>query len=176
MVGALGGVALLLIVLGIGYWLVSAMDDAEQRNNAMRQAIKDVARYKDRYLRAKQRESSARRSAPAGPLELNTYVEKAASAVGVKIDESAETSPVETPRFVQRGLQIKLRKINVSQLGTLLKTLEEESGRRVQVTELSVHTRWQHNEELDVELVVTTYEAPKGAPAAKRPTARGRKG
>lgn len=173
MVGGLGSVVVLLIMMGIGYLIWSKLDDVSARNVAMRQALTDLERYKDDFLDAQRRKAALKLAIPDTPLELNTYVDKAASAVGVKIDESSEVQPAEGTRYTQRGLQIKLRKLNLSQLASLLKQLESSTTHVVQITELTVYTRWNKHEEVDAELVVSTYE--KGA--VKKPTkGRGRRG
>ncbi|PID39346.1 MAG: hypothetical protein CSA65_07580 [Proteobacteria bacterium] len=165
MIGGLGATVALLVVLGVGYLIWSTIDDLEERNNAMREALADIEKLKDKYLAAKQRAAALKLAIPDTPLELNTYVDKAAKAIGVKIDESSAVQPSEGSRFSQHGLQIKLRKLTLSQLGGLLKQLEGSRTHVVQVTEMTVYTRFYNRErkteEIDAELVVSTYEKAK---------------
>lgn len=175
LVGGLGAVVLALVAVGAGYLVWSKLDDLAARNVAMRQALSDLDTHKDGYLDTQRRQAALKLAIPETPLELNTYVDQAASAVGVKIDESSEVQPAEGTRYTQRGLQIKLRKLNLSQLASLLKQLESSTTHVVQVTELTVYTRWNKHEEVDAELVVSTYE--KGAPKPKKVRSRrGRRG
>lgn len=172
MVGALGGSVVLLLGLGIAYWIWSSLDEMRAENLAIRQAVRDLEKHKDRYLQRERQMAALRAAIPETALELNSYVEKAASGAGVKIDESSAAT--ETPvgaRYTQRGLEIKLRKITVAQLAKLLKRLEGSSTHLVRITELSIHTRWNKHDELDVELVVSTYERSKG-----KKKGRGRRG
>ena len=171
MVGGLGATVVFLVIFGVGYLIWSKLDELGERNQAMRTALQDIEKYRDRFLEGRSRQAALKLAIPDSPLELNTYVDKAASAVGVKIDESSEVQPSEGSRFRQRGLQIKLRKISLPQLAGLLKQLENSTSHVVQVTEMTVYTRWRKHEEVDAELVVSTYE--KAKPKSKR---NGRKG
>ncbi|MCC6750803.1 MAG: type II secretion system protein M [Deltaproteobacteria bacterium] len=163
MVLGLGLTVALGVVVGVGYWIGSSLDELEERNADLRKALKDVAQYRGAYLQHRRRLAALEVRMSRTPLELNSYVEKAASSVGVKIDESGEMSPLPGDQYVQRALEVKLRKVNIAQLAALLKKLEEEPAHIVQVTRLSVNTRYGQNQDLDVELTVSTYDrAPAG--------------
>ena len=90
-------------------------------------------------------------------LELDRFVETAAAAVGVSIAESSQMAPVEIDSYTQNAVEIKLRKVRIDQVARLMKELESNPG-IVQVTRLNVNTRWGQNSELDIEMVVTTFE------------------
>lgn len=158
MVSALGGVVIFLIVAGIGYYIWSSLDDLRVRNGDMRQALADLNKYRGKFVEMQQRRDQIKRAIPETALELTTYVDKAAQAVGVKIDESTEVQGTKGSQYLQKGLQIKLRKLSLPQLVALLKELESSTTHIVQVTELSLLTRWQKHEEIDAEIVVSTYE------------------
>ena len=107
-------------------------------------------------------------------LELNSFVEKAAKKVEINIAESAEITPVEGEDFIQRGLEIKLRKVTIKQLAQLIKQLES-SLQLVQITRLSVKTNWGQNKELNVEMVVATFEyREKKKEPVDKPSKRGK--
>lgn len=156
-VAALGGVMGLLLLLGIGFWVGSSVDDMEQNTNELRETLALLARHHERFALNQQREQALSRVIPTEPLELNAYVDRAATDVGIKIGESSETKPIEGKRYERRGLAIKLNQVNIAQLVSLIKRLTESPGTLVQVTRLSVNTRWNKHEELDVELEVSTY-------------------
>ena len=103
------------------------------------------------------------------PLDLNRFLETSASAVGVSIAESGDMSPITGEKFTQRGVEIKLRKVTIVQLAKLLKELES-SPHIVQITRLSVNARWNQHQDLDVEMVVSTFERNK----AERPAGEGK--
>lgn len=175
MVGSLVGVFGFLLVFGVGYLIYSSVDEVEERNVAMRKALRDINRYRDKYVSYQRRMKALERAIPTTSLDLNSFVEKAAAAVGVKIDETNEISPASAGRYTKRGMEIKLRKLSLGQLAAFLKQMEESSTHVVQVTELSVHTRWQRHKEVDAELMVTTYERGKKKESSKKKS-RGRRG
>jgi type II secretory pathway component PulM len=157
MLGGLGGAFVLGVVVVVGYIIFSGLEEIEEKNAATREALKKLAENRACYTehRNRERQLDIRLSRPA--LELNRFVETAASAVGVSIAESTEISPMDVDRYTQRGVEIKLRKIQINQLAKLLKELEA-SPHIVQITQMNVTTRWGQHSDLDVELVVSTYE------------------
>ncbi|MCA9666749.1 MAG: type II secretion system protein M [Myxococcales bacterium] len=176
MVGGLSAAIVLLVIFFVGYLVSSGLDEISESNAQLRKALRQLERNKGRYLKHRQRMAALDVRMAHAPLELNTYVEKKARAVGVTIAESGELTPVPGDRFTRRGLEIKVNKISIGQLSALLKSIEDEQAHIVQVTRLSVYTRWNRNQELDVELVVSTYDRVKGKPAPKTRKRRGRRG
>lgn len=174
-VAVLGAVIGLLLLLGIGFWIGSSIDDLEQNNFDTREALRLLARHRERYALNQQREQELSRSIPTESIELNSYVDRAATAVGVKVGESSETKPVEGARYDRRGLAIKLNKVNIAQLAALITRLTESPGQLVQITRLSVNTRWNKHEELDVEMEVSTY-VQRSAESRRGARRRGRRG
>jgi type II secretory pathway component PulM len=177
MLGGLAAVVGLGLVLGVGLFIQSGLDEIEEHNEAMRLALRDLERNKEAYLVQRQRTAILERRIPQTPIELNRLVETAASSVGVSIAESGESTPIAGERFVQRAVDIKLRKVNIEQLAKLIKALEN-SPHIVQVTRLSVNTRWNQHQDLDVEMTVSTYERKQrgggGTPAPGGARERGR--
>lgn len=169
MVAALASALVLTIVFGIGYWISASLDEIAENNTAMQKALHDLRQHEGAYIEHRQRVAALEARMSHTPLELNSYVEKAASAVGVTIAESGEITPVSGDTYVVRGVEIKLSKVTIGQLASLLKRIEDEQAHIVQVTRLSANTRWNRNEELDVELVVSTYQrAKQGEPRPRR--------
>ena len=169
MVLVLGGVAAFLVVAGLGYWLTSKIDELEETNQAIREALTDMAKHHDRYLQYQKQQDALRRATTGAPLELTSYAEQAATAVGVKIDEASESKPIEGKRYLRQGLDIKVRQINIAQVAALLKRLSESANQLVRVTRLGVGTRWSKHEELDLELELTTYtELKKQVKSSRR--------
>ncbi len=163
---ALGGLAL-SVVLGtmiiVGYMIFMGLEEIEERNAAIRTALKDLQRHGKDYLAQRRRITALEVRMNRTPLELNSFVEEKAKAVGISISESGELTPVEGERYTQRGLEIKLRRVKIDELAKLLKALEN-SPHIVQITSLNVSTRWNDHENLDVEMVVSTYEPRKEGP------------
>ena len=161
MVGGLAGAVVLAVVVIVGFLILSGLEELEDKNDASRKALKALSKNWSCYQahRVRMRQLDIRLSRP--PLELNRFVETAASTAGVSIAESSEISPVDVDRYTQRAVEIKLRKIKIDQLAKLIKELEA-SPHIVQVTQLNVKTRWGQHSDLDVELVVSTFEKRRG--------------
>lgn len=170
------GVAVVLVAaLGVGYVVYSGLEDLSEQNDAIRGALKDLRTHGAEFVKQRRRMAALEVRMARTPLELNSFLEKAAKKVEVEISESAEVAAVEVDRYVQRGLEVKLRKVSIEQLSKLIKELEN-SPHIVQITRLSVNTRWKEHEELDVEMVVTTYDRRKeGAGEPEDPGLQGRK-
>lgn len=168
MVAGLGITVVVLIVLGITYATMSALTDLEEENQTVRQALRDLQQHGNEYRRQKERMDALRSRMTSTPLELNSFVEKAASGAGVKIEESAEIKAIASERLTRRGLEIRLKKISLAQLGALMQQIEEEAGHIVQITELNVRTRWKNQEELDAELVISTFEQSREETSNKK--------
>jgi type II secretory pathway component PulM len=154
-------VALVLVVVFLfGFIIQSGIEELEENNAAIRKALVDLEQHKDAFVAQRQRQATID-SRIRGGLELNGFLETKASAAGVSIAESGEIQPVQGDRYVQRGMEIKLRKVSIEQLAKFMKEIET-SEHLVQITSLSINTRWNQHQDLDVEMTVSTYERKEG--------------
>jgi type II secretory pathway component PulM len=161
MVGGLVAVVVVGVVILVGYIIASGLEELEENNEATRKALRDIEQNKDSFVVQRQRLAALEVRISRTPVELNRFLETAASAAGISIAESGEMQPVQGDRYTQRGMEIKLRKVNIEQLAKFMKEIET-SQQLVQITSLSVNTRWNQHEELDVEMTVSTYERREG--------------
>jgi type II secretory pathway component PulM len=157
LLGGLSAMVFVGITVLVGYFVVSGLEEIEQTNSDIRKALKDIDKNRATYLKQRKRLDALRATMSRTPLELNRFIETAASAVGVSIAESAEIPPTSGDEFTQRGMEVKLRKVGLEQLAKLMKELEG-SPHIVQITRLSVTPRWNQHQDLDVEMVVSTYD------------------
>ncbi len=156
MVGGLVLAVFLGVAVFIGYTIQSGLEELEEHNTEMRKALRDLDQHKDAFMVQRRRLAALEVRMSRTPPELNRFVETAASACGVSIAESGEMSPVNGERYTQRGVEVKLRKVTIEQLAKFLKELEG-SPHIVQITQLSVNTRWNQHQDLDVELTISTF-------------------
>ena len=163
--GGLGITVLLIIATVVGYLVISELEELGERNASMHKAIKDLRANGAKYMAQRQRLAALEVRMSRAPLKLNSFVERVAKDVGVEISETGQVTPVESDLFVQRGLEVKLRKIGLKDLAQLIKQLES-SPHIVQITRLSVSSRWGEHKDLDVEMVVSTYEKRTNEPRA----------
>ena len=139
--GALGLALVLGTAVVVGYVILSGLEELQDRNESMRSAIRDLQKNGSKYMTQRQRMNALEVRMTRTPLELNSFVENLAKEVGVNIAETGQINPVEGDKFVQRGLEVKLRKIGLKDLAQLLKLLEN-SPHIVQITRLNVSARW----------------------------------
>ena len=163
------GMFVVLVSLLGGFFITERLSTLEERNAAMRQALRDLESHRDAYLRAKSKSVQLESRLNRPPIKLQGYLEQAAKEVGVEIPEQNERPP--TPvgkRFTERTVELRLRKVKLDQLANFLKRVETGPN-LVQVTQLSVRTRDDKHQELDVEMTVSTWEhAPKEKPGAAK--------
>ena len=168
MVSALGVAFVLTVVLIIGFLITDGLTSLEERNADMRQALKDIDTQRDSYIKARFKGQEIDRRIGGQPVALQGYLEQAAKDTGVEIPESNERPPQPAGKaYVERAVDIRLKAVRIEQLGAFLKRIETGPN-LVLVTALSIHTRDDKHQDLDVEMTVSTYEkAPKKAEPKK---------
>lgn len=167
MLAGLAGALILGVVVLVGFTIQSGLDELAENNEAMRKALRDIEQNKEAFVVQRQRLAALEVRISRTPVELNRFLDTAASAAGISIAESGETQPVQGDRYVQRGMEIKLRKVSIEQLAKFMKQIET-SQHLVQITSLTVNTRWNQHQDLDVEMTVSTYERREGGSAGRR--------
>ncbi len=168
MVTALGVTFGVMIALIVGYFITDGLSSLEQRNNDMRQALRDIDTRRDAYIKARAKSEQIDHKIGTTPVQLQGYLEAAAKETGVEIPESNEKPPQPAGKlYVERSVDLRLKSVRIEQLGAFLKRIETGQN-LVLVTALSVRTRDDKHQELDVEMTVSTYEhAPKKAETKK---------
>ncbi|MBK8479983.1 MAG: hypothetical protein IPL40_02240 [Proteobacteria bacterium] len=166
---ALAATFCLLVVGGGAYLLFAEISELGEESRAMRKALIELEHYREPYRQAQQQQLALAQRVPPVALELNEFLEGAASAAGVKIDESNETASAAVGPYLRSGLEVKVRKVKVGELGKLLGRIAATTQHLVQVRELSVSTRWGRPDELDVELVIATYSRQPLKAAGREP-------
>jgi len=165
LVTALGVTFCVMVTLIVGFLITDGLSSLEERNAAMRQALKDIDTQRDNYLRARAKSSQLETRLGHGSIQLGSYVEQAAKEVGVEIPESNDRTPAPAGKqWVERGVDLRLQHVKLDQLASFMKKIETGPN-LVVVTALNVRTRDDKHQDLDVEMTVTTYERAK--PASK---------
>ncbi len=164
MVGALGVTFVVMVTLIVGFLISDGLSSMEERNAAMRQALRDLDTQRDNYLRNKAKLSQMETRLGTQPVQLQGYVEAAAKEAGVEISEQTERPPVSVgKKFVERTVDLRLRAVTLDQLTKFMKSIETGKS-LVVITALNVRTRDDKHQQLDVDqMSVTTYEHDKGA-------------
>jgi hypothetical protein len=165
MVSVLGIAFVVMVTLVVGFFITDGLSTLEEKNAAMRQALRDLETQRDSYLKAKQKSTQLETRVGRQPVQLAGYLEQAAKESGVEIPESNESGPAPAGKnFVERSVDLRLKSVHLEALAAFLKKIETGPS-VVAVTQLSIRTRDDKHQELDVEMRVSTWEhAPKTAP------------
>ena len=158
LVGAMLTTFVVLVTLGVGYFITDGLETLDQRNSDMRQALRDLDTQRDAYLRMKSKAAQQETRLGQTPVQLQGYLEQAAKEAGVEIPESTPREQATSNKaFIERSVELRLGAVTLDQLTKFLKAVE--TGRSmVVVTALEVHTRDDKHEQLDVTMTVSTYE------------------
>lgn len=174
LVGLLGAAAVLVTLVIVIVLGDSALGDLRENNQAIRQALKDIAANRDNYVRARAKAAAVESRIPKGGIQLDTFIEKAQNEAGVVVSDSAPQQPqqVKNTKYVEHTTVVRIRKCTLDQLANFLRKLET-GPTLVVVTGLNAHVRDDKHEDLEVEMRVTTWERAPDKPGAKKPGAEG---
>jgi hypothetical protein len=167
MVGALGVTFVVMVTLIVGFLISDGLATLEERNNDMRQALRDLDTRRDAYLVNKAKSSQLDVRMGQAPVQLQSYLEQASKEAGVEISEQTERPPAAVNKsFVERTVDLQMHGVTLDQLARFMKAVEV--GRSLVVTTaLHVRTRDDKHQQLDVEMSVSTYERQTGKTAKK---------
>ena len=168
MVGAMGVTFVLMLTLIVGFLITDGLSSMEERNADMRQALRDLDTQRDSYLRLKAKTAQMETRLGTTPVQLQGYVEQAAKEAGVEISDSSDRPAVSAgKKFIERSVDLHLKPMTIDQLTKFMKAIE--TGRSlVVVTQLTVRTRDDKHQQLDVDMSVSTYERDTGKTAVKK--------
>lgn len=172
----LGGAVAALCLLGVIAFIVgSRVSDLEERNDAMRQALKDIERKRVPYLQARQKIDDLEARIGQQPLQLSGFLEGAAKEAGVEIRESNPRPPEAIgKKYLQNSMDLRLTKVTLEPLAKFLRRIETNPGNLVLVTALTVRALDDKHVDFSVDMTVSTYErAPNKKPAPGKKDAKG---
>lgn len=157
----IGVFLVLLVPLGLG----SMLSSRRETNAELRDAIHRIQANRN-TLKAKQaqRDQIAARYTKKAP-KLGGFLEQLAKDTGVEIPE-AQDRP-ETPigkRYVERSIQIRLRKVNGLPLLRFLEKIEQ-SGYPLAITRFNLRKRGADRDTFDVEMIVSAYDRNEAPPS-----------
>ncbi len=168
MVAAMGVTFVLMVTLIVGFLITDGLATMEEHNSDMRQALRDLDTQRDSYLRLRAKSAQMETRLGTTPVQLQGYVENAAKEAGVEISDSSDRPAAAAgKKFIERTVDLHLKPVTIDQLTRFMKAIE--TGRSlVVVTSLSVRTRDDKHEQLDVDMSVSTYERDTGKGGAKK--------
>jgi hypothetical protein len=172
LISILAGSFVLCGVALVAYLMVDSLQTMAQENQDMRAAISDIAKHSDEYRDAKAKVEAQRSRIGEEPAQLAADLEAAAKEAGIQIPETSDRP--EAPagkRYVERSLDVKLRKVDLKSLATFLSKVETGKS-LILVTRLQIRRSFGGDgTDVDVDLTATTYERLKDG--SKKPAAKG---
>lgn len=158
MVTALGITFVVTVTLMITFVVSDSIATREERNQAMRQALRDLDTHRDAYLKAKAKADQLEGKLSKSGTQLQGYLEQAAKESGVVIPETNEKPALPAGKsFLERSVDLRLNKVTLEALAKFMKKVETGTS-VVAVTSLNIRTRDDKHVDLDVEMSVSTYE------------------
>lgn len=172
LISILAGSFVLCGVAVVAYLMVDSLQTMAQENQDMRDAINDIAKHSDEYRDAKAKVEAQRKRIGEETPQLAAELEAAAKEAGIQIPETSDRP--EAPagkRYVERSLDVKLRKVDLKSLATFLSKVETGKS-LILVTRLQIRRSFGGDgTDVDVDLTATTYERLKDG--SKKPAAKG---
>jgi Tfp pilus assembly protein PilO len=142
------------LVLSIGDRLAAL----EKQNARMRQALGILQDY-----RVRGRATAPSNGAPPigkEPVKLESYLERAADRVGIKVPQYRPRTPHTKPNgFVTHAVELQVNGLTIDQVKDFLEAIESDN-KLVTVTNLRVNRSFSDREKLDVKMEVSTYSNP----------------
>lgn len=158
LLGLLTGLVAVLLVLALPLYAWSAVRDARDSNEQVRDLISDIykARMSVGEMRAKQEALLARYSKPAP--QLAGFIEEAAKANNITVADSQDKPEVpHGKKYSERITVVKLHKVGMLNLVKLLEKIEQ-SGHPVAISRLNIRPRSGEPDSYEVELGVSAYD------------------
>jgi hypothetical protein len=161
--------AVVTLLVFVGLKISDGLGDMNDRNQAIRDALHNLAENHDELASAKTKAAGALQQIDTEAEPLATYLESIEGEVGVKISNVTSEKVVDKgSKFREKSVQVTLYDVTLDQLAKFLERVETKSS--IVVTQrLFVKRSSTVKEKLDrVELTVATYERKGGGRAAAR--------
>lgn len=158
LLGILTGLVGVLLVLALPMYAWSAVRDARDGNEQVRDLISDIykARSSVGEMRAKQEALLARYSKPAP--QLAGFIEDAAKQNNITVADSQDKPEVpHGKKYSERITVVKLHKVGMLNLIKMLEKIEQ-SGHPVAISRLNIRPRSGEPDSYEVELGVSAYD------------------
>jgi hypothetical protein len=172
LVSLLAGAFVVCAVLLAGYLTFDSLQSMGQENEDMRKALDDIAKHSDEFRDAKARVKAQELRIGNEPPQLAADLEAAAKEAGIQIPETSDRpDSAAGKRYVEHGLDVKLRKVDLKSLATFLSKVETGKS-LILVTRLEIRRSFGGDgATVDVDLTATTFERLKEG--SKKPSLKG---
>ena len=148
MVSVLGATFVGVVLAWLGFMISDGLDAIEKRNGASRVALKSLDA------------AGPTQVFPNQPEKLETYLDKIAKEVGIELPGTSPRTPVERGEFKESSTRLEINGITIYELKDFLELIESRN-RLVVITSLHVKQHFKDKEQLNVDMIVTTYSKAK---------------
>jgi hypothetical protein len=163
MVALLGATFVLCALFIGGFVIASSLSDLEEKNAAMRQALRDIESKRGAYLQARAKIAALESRIGVVPLQLAGFLDQAGKETGVNIRETDSRPPEPIgKKYIQQSMDVRISKVGLEPLMKFMRKLERHPSNLVLVTQLFIRSRDDKRVDFEVDMTVSTYErAPK---------------
>lgn len=150
----------ILVVLGLGFVVLSSLSNKQKELETIRQQMAQMQQISGTYYEAKARQDELMSRLRAGGPSLFSVLQSAANRVGVQIsDMNEQKSPGSDSGLLQTNVKLAIKQVSIDKLTSFLEYIEDQSGGVSKVVLLSVRTRFDAPDLLDVSLTVTSWKS-----------------
>ncbi|MCD6498124.1 MAG: type II secretion system protein M [Deltaproteobacteria bacterium] len=165
MIVGVAGAVLFLVFVILWYVISDSLDERAQRVENMRRALTILIQKGDKLRQARMAEAraDARIESSSVPL-LQGYIDGIAKKVNIDVKEYKSLKPRfldKKKKYQERSIRLKLLGVDLDSLSRFLDRIEGGRG-LVMTTQLSIVPRTGQSDQLDVDLVISTYEKASG--------------
>lgn len=162
MVVLLGVSAIAVLIAWLTLGIIDKLDAMEAENARMRKALDVLADYR---IRGRADPGTNGPEVPRDPVKLESYLDKAAQKVGIKVPSYKPRTPQPKNGFTAHTVELNVNGLTIAQVKDFLEAIESDN-RLVAVTALTMKRNFSDKTQLDLKLEVTTYSNPAAAPPA----------
>lgn len=158
------GVALTLaLVLGLSFVVSKRLRKAELRVNERQDQMQMIEALEGQYRAAEAQQNDLKQRLQRNPVQLFSLLNKTATDLGLGLDNLNErTTPLKDTGVSEVSVDVSLKDLSITKLHKFLEKLEGQNAGVVKVTKLRVKTSYQNEDNLDVNMTVSTYRLTPG--------------
>jgi hypothetical protein len=163
MVVLLGVSTILVLIAWLTLGIRDRLDAMETHNAQMRKALNILSDYR---IRGRADPASSGPEIGKDPIKLESYLDKAAQKVGIKVPAYKPRTPQPKPGgFLAHTVELNVNGLTITQVKDFLEAIESDN-KLVAVTALTMKRNFNDKTQLDLKLEVSTYSNPALGPAA----------
>lgn len=153
MVILLGATFVGVVLAWLGFMISDGLDEIEARNDNTRVALRSLDTCDGGDTGPKQ-------VFPDEPEKLETYLDKIAKDVDIEIPGTSPRTPVERGEYKESSTRLQISGITIYELKDFLEKVETRN-KLVVITSLHVKKHFKEQDQLNVDMVVTTFSKVK---------------